>query len=77
MENEIRHSEPKYISWDAKWYGNERKKMLLHYNLEITKMHLEAFAESGIVIVAGTGGTLNYVGYIPQDRGKTDSSIKK
>lgn len=51
--------------------------MILHCNLEITKMHLETFAESGIVTVTGTGGTLNYVGYIPQDRGKTDSSIKK
>lgn len=51
--------------------------MILHCNLEITKMHLEAFAESGIVIVAGTGGTLNNVSNIPQDRRKTDSSIKK
>lgn len=51
--------------------------MILHCNLEITKIHLEAFAESGIVLVAGTGETLNYVSNIPQDRGKTDPSIKK
>lgn len=56
MENEIRHSKPKYVSWDANWFGNEREKMILHCNLEIIKMHLEAFAESGIVIVAGMEG---------------------
>lgn len=50
--------------------------MILHCNLVITRMHLEAFSESRIVIVAGTGGTLNNVSNIPQDRGKTDSSIR-
>lgn len=77
MENEIRHSKLKYISWDAKWYGNGRKKMILHCSLEMTKMQLEACAESRILIVTGTGGTLNCVSNFPQDRGKIDSSIKK
>lgn len=35
------------------------------------------FAESGTAIVAGTGGALTNVRNIPQDKGKTDSSVEK
>lgn len=43
VENEIRNSKPKYISWAAKWYRNERKKIILCCNFEITSMHLDVF----------------------------------
>jgi len=43
VENEIRNSKPEYIPWAAKLYRNERKKMVLRYSFEITRMHLEVF----------------------------------
>lgn len=43
VESEIRNSKPKYISWAAKWYRNEGKKIILHCKSEITRTHLEIF----------------------------------
>lgn len=43
VENEMRNVKPKYVSWAAKWYKKERKKIILHCIFEMARMHLKVF----------------------------------